>query len=444
MIDHKFHQNIRANLLSSMDNNSVAIVFASPLYLRNGDVYYDHRQDSNFYYLSGFPEPKSVLLLSKTDHGQHYTLFCQSRDAQRELWDGEIIGTSRAKQLWGADDALPISQFRKKLPEMLAGVRKLYICQNQESLLQRYLRDNAEDCQTWPEQAALNFLLDEMRLIKHSAEIKWMSQAAKITQQGFEEVMKTLEPNLFEYQVEAQLVGAYRNQNATPAYPNIVAGGTRALTLHYNQNNQRLKSGDLLLIDSGAEYQCYASDVSRTLPVNGQYSEAQKTIYTIVLTAQHAAIAESVIGNSWHDVHQRAVEVLTEGLLDIGLLSGNLEQNLEQETYKTFYPHRTSHWLGMDVHDVGEYRIDKHWRDLEVGMVFTIEPGLYIPDTPEIPEAYRGIGIRIEDDILIRNKNGPLILTKDIPSTISDIENYMRHNNSFCSQQSYSNKASVA
>ncbi len=422
-----FHARNRQSLLSGMEDNSVAVLFAAPQQIRNGDVHFPYRQDSHFAYLTGFAEPCAAAVLVKQDGVDSYQLYCQPRDEERELWDGERAGTERAVSVYGADTACDIAQFAAQIASTLKHCRRLYLSGRDEQSLNVSLSEHFGHIKNPPEIMSVDFLLDELRLIKSAEEIKWIRQATRITREGFDRILATLRPGMYEYEIEAELMRAYRSRNATWAYPHIVAGGERALVLHYNRNDQLLKDGDLLLIDSGAEYLNYASDVSRTYPVSGRYTPAQKRVYEIVLQAQRAAIDCSVPGCSWLEPHQCAVRVLIDGLRDIGIINQSTDDSIESGSYRRYFPHRTSHWLGMDVHDVGDYRVDQSWRELEAGMVFTVEPGLYLPVSTDIPEQYRGIGIRIEDDILVRARKQAQILSDGIASEPDEIEYAMRH-----------------
>ena len=423
----KFHLRNRRNLLSAMEDNSAAVLFAAPMRLRNGDVHFPYRQDSHFAYLTGFPEANAAAVFLRQGSDRHYALYCQERNPERELWDGEIIGHERAASEYGTDAVYHINDFPKHVAELVQGCDKVYLSSRDEQDLNVGLSERLAHLDKPPERMSIDFILDEMRLIKSGDELKLMRQAARITRQGFERVMAELRPGMNECEVEATLMAAYRGQGATWAYPNIVAGAERALVLHYTRNDQELREGDLLLIDSGAEYLNYASDVSRTLPVSGRYTEAQRRVYDIVLEAQRAAIDCVQPGRSWPEPHHRAVRVLVEGLRSLGIVQGSVDDCIESGAVRRYYPHRTSHWLGMDVHDVGDYRIEHSWRELEAGMVFTIEPGIYLPIAEDVPEAYRGIGIRTEDDVLVRSQDKAQILTADIPVSAEDIEHAMKH-----------------
>jgi len=409
----------------------VAVLPAAPVAIRNNDVEHEYRQDSDFHYLTGFDEPESVLVLA-TEHPKHKTvLFVRPRDPEREVWDGARAGVEGAVSEFGADVAYPMSELANKLPEYL---------ENHEKLLYRFGRDRVFDdkivialdatrmrarrgvtCPTQMIDPAA--LLHEMRLFKSKEEIGAMQRAAAITRDAHVGAMRLAKPGRYEYEVEALLREVFRkNGSERPAYSPIVGAGANATVLHYKSNTKRIEEGDLLLVDAGCEYDYYASDVTRTYPVSGKFSEAQRAIYQLVLDSQLAAIAGTRPGATLEDVHKIALDVIVDGLLGLGLLAGDRQKILDEGLYRPLFMHRTSHWLGMDVHDVGAYFHAKKARPLQAGMVITVEPGIYIAaNNAAVPAAYRGIGVRIEDDILV-TPDGNLNLTADIPKTVSELE----------------------
>lgn len=424
----------RAYLAEQMGNNSIAILPSATVKSRNRDVDYPFRQDSDFFYLTGFSEPEAVLvIIPGREHGES-VLFCRERDPTKEMWDGFIAGPDRAIDMFGVDDAFPISDIDEILPGMIEGSDKVYYSMGLDAAFDsrvmewiNVIRSKVRNGAHPPgEFVALEHALHELRLIKSSAEIKCMKQAAEISAEAHIEAMKVCQPGLHEYHLESAMTKVFMDKGArSQAYPAIVGAGDNGCILHYIDNDGPLNDGDLVLIDAGCELDCYASDITRTFPVNGKFSEEQKAIYQIVLDAQLAAIKEVKPGNHWNHPHEAAVRVICQGLLDLGLLSGELDEIIEEERYKPFYMHRTGHWLGLDVHDVGEYKIEGEWRELEPGMVITVEPGIYIaPGNKEVAKKWRGIGIRIEDDVVVTKKSHQ-VLSKDVPKTIHDIEAIM-------------------
>lgn len=423
----------RQHLMEIMGPNSIAVLPNAQIANRNRDVDYPYRSDSNFHYLSGFDEPESVIVLVPgREHGE-YLLFCRERDLEKEIWDGYRAGQEGAVEQYDADDSYPITDLDDILPGLLEGRAKVYYTMgNIPSFDQRmvgflnHLRKAQRQGKNSPtEIIELDHCLNELRLFKSSAEVKAMRQAAEISAQAHIRAMQFTEPGKWEYQVEAEILHEFmKNGCRSSAYPSIVGGGENGCILHYIENDHKLKTNQLLLIDAGAEYDCYAGDITRTFPINGKFTDAQKTIYNIVLEAQKAAIAEVKPGNHWNQPHEAAVRVLTQGLIDIGLLNGKLDKLIEDEAYREFYMHRTGHWLGMDVHDVGDYKVGGEWRLLEPGMVLTVEPGLYIRDSDKVPKKWHFIGIRIEDDVLV-TKTGHEVLSASAPKEIADIESIM-------------------
>jgi len=423
----------RQRLIEIMGEDSIAVLPNAKVSTRNRDVDYIFRSDSNFHYLSGFDEPESVVVIVPgRPHGE-YLLFCRERNLDKEIWDGYRAGQEGAIEKYGADDSYPFSDLNDILPGLLEGKEKVYYTMgNQPGFDERmvgwlnHLRNaSRQGMQSPTEIVELDHVLNELRLFKSSAEIKAMRTAADISVQAHIRAMQFTQPGKWEYQVEAEIIHEFmKNDCRSPAYPSIVGGGENGCILHYIENDHRLKNNDLLLIDAGAEYDYYAADITRTFPINGKFTTAQKALYNLVLDAQKAAIAEVKPGNHWNQPHEAAVRVLTEGLLNLGLLKGKLETLIEKEQYRDFYMHRTGHWLGMDVHDVGDYKVGGEWRLLEPGMVLTVEPGLYVRDSNKIDKKWHFIGIRIEDDVLV-TKTGNEVLTDGAPKEVYEIEAIM-------------------
>lgn len=424
----------RRELMALMEDNSIAILPSAMTKIRNGDVAYRFRQDSDFQYLSGFSEPESVLVLVPGRVHGEAILFCRDRDEQFEKWHGDITGPERAKQLFGVDDAFPISDIDDILPGLIEGRAKLYYAMGSD-------RDFDHEIIEWVDKIGesghpgaappaefvqLEQYLHELRLFKSAAEIELMKQAAAATASGHLQAMQAVTPGMMEYELEAELRYAFARMGArAEAYPSIVGGGANACVMHYIDNDQMLCDGDLVLVDAGCEYEGYACDLTRTFPVNGQFSKEQKAVYEVVLAAQEAAIDAVRPGNTWDEPHDAAMRVITRGLVELGILSGDIDDLLDQEAYLPFCMHKTGHWLGMDVHDVGDYQVNDESRVFEEGMVTTIEPGLYFDETmSEIPAGFHGIGIRIEDDVLL-TKSGHEVLTVAVPKTVADIEGFM-------------------
>jgi Xaa-Pro aminopeptidase len=423
----------RQRLIEIMGEDSIAVLPNAKVSNRNRDVDYIFRSDSNFHYLSGFDEPESVVVIVPGRAHGEYLLFCRERDLDKEIWDGYRAGQEGAIEKYGADDSYPFSDLNDILPGLLEGKEKVfYTMGNVPSFDHRmvgwlnHLRNASRQGMHSPtEIVELDHVLNELRLFKSSAEIKAMRKAAEISVQAHIRAMEFTQTGKWEYQVEAEIIHEFmKNDCRSPAYPSIVGGGENGCILHYIENDHRLKNNDLLLIDAGAEYDYYAADITRTFPINGKFTQAQKALYNLVLDAQKAAIAEVKPGNHWNQPHEAAVRVLTAGLIELGLLKGKLETLIEKEQYRDFYMHRTGHWLGMDVHDVGDYKIGGEWRLLEPGMVLTVEPGLYIRDPKTIDKKWHFIGIRIEDDVLV-TKTGHEVLTQGAPKEVDEIEALM-------------------
>ena len=424
----------RKALMAQMVPNSIAILPAAAVAIRNRDVEHVYRQDSDFQYLSGFPEPEAVIaLIPGREHGE-YVLFCRERNPERELWDGLRAGQEGAVRDFGADDAFPITDIDEILPGLIEGRERVYSAMGSNPEFDRRLMDWINvirskarlGAQPPNEFVALDHLLHDMRLYKSAAEVKVMRAAADISARAHIKAMQASRGGLYEYHLEAELDYEFRKGGAKmPAYGSIVAAGRNACILHYRENDAVLKDGDLVLIDAGCEIDCYASDITRTFPVSGRFSPEQKAIYELVLQAQEAAFAVIAPGRHWNEAHEATLQVIVSGLIELGLLAGTLEEQLASEGYKAYYMHRAGHWLGMDVHDVGDYKVGGEWRELEVGMALTVEPGIYIPaDDERVAKKWRGIGVRIEDDVVV-TKGGCEILTSGVPKSVAEIEALM-------------------
>lgn len=424
----------RKNLMAQMEPDSIAIVPAATERLRNRDVEYPFRQDSDFYYLSGFGEPDAVLVLLPGRKLGQYILFCRDRDPTMELWNGYRAGPEGACSDYGADDAFPISDIDDILPGLLEGRERVYYAMGRHAEFDRtvmkwinVLRSQVRTGAHPPgEFLDLDHLLHDLRLYKSAAEIRVMHKAGKISAAAHVRAMQSCQPGQAEYQLEAEILHEFgRNGARFPAYNSIVGAGRNGCILHYVDNADTIRDGDLVLIDAGCELEHYAADITRTFPANGRFSKEQKALYELVLAAQLAAIEVIKPGNHWNQSHDATVRVITRGLVELGLLKGNVDKLIEKEAYKAFYMHRAGHWLGMDVHDVGDYKIGDEWRVLEEGMVMTVEPGIYVaPDNTKVAKKWRGIGIRIEDDVVV-TKEGCRVLTSDVPKTVDAIEALM-------------------
>ena len=416
----------RQQLMQRMAPNSIAILPAGATRTRNSSVEYPYRQDSDFFYLSGFAEPEAVLvLMPKREHGE-FILFCRERNPERELWDGLRAGQEGAIANYNADEAFPISDIDEILPSLIDGRERVYYSIGNKPEFDQQMMDWLNTirgkarmgAQPPKEFVMLDHLLHDARLYKSAAEIATMQQAADISCRAHIRAMQASKPGLYEYHLEAELDYAFRKGGARlPAYSSIVASGNNSCILHYTENDAPLQDGDLVLIDAGCELDCYASDITRTFPVNGRFSPEQKAIYEIVLKANLEAMNYISPKHCWNDAHDVTVRVITAGLLELGLLQGELDELIAADAYRPFYMHRAGHWLGLDVHDVGEYKINGAWRPLE--------PGIYIAvDNLDVPEQWRGIGVRIEDDVVV-TENGYRVLTNAVPKTIDEIENLM-------------------
>ena len=428
------YQRRRLRLMDQMDENSIAIVPSGHEKVRSADTHFVFRQDSDFSYLSGFPEPEAVLvLIPGREHGQ-YLLFCRDKDKEREIWDGYRAGPAGAVRDFGADDAFPIDDIDEILPGLIEGRERVYYAMGKDAAFDKQvmewintIREKVRSGATPPgEFLDLDHVLHDMRLFKSAAELRVMENAAQISAEAHVEAMKACCAGMYEYQLDAIIKHHCAMRGGREwAYTPIVGAGANACVLHYTENRDKLKKGDLVLIDAGCELEGYASDITRTFPVSGQYSDEQAAIYDIVLDAQKAALEAVKPGNHWNEPHEASIKVITEGLISLGFLSGSVEENIESGAYKTFYMHKIGHWIGMDVHDVGDYRVHGEWRLLEPGMVMTVEPGIYIAaDNEEVEARWRGIGIRIEDDVVI-TKDGHKVLTSAVPKERDEIEALM-------------------
>ncbi|MEK6788878.1 MAG: Xaa-Pro aminopeptidase [Pseudomonadota bacterium] len=421
----------RQQLMQSIGADAVAIVPAALHYRRNRDTEYRFRQDSDFYYLSGFAEPEALLVLLPGRAEGEFVMFCRPRDREMEIWNGYRAGPEGAVNDFGAQQAFTIDELDQRLPELLAGRDRVYAPMGVQPAFDQRLAGwlgtvRAKTRAGVRAPSALHLLdatLHPLRLIKSAAELAIMQRAADLSAEGHRRAMALAAPGRYEYELEAELLHTFTRYGCqAPAYGSIVGSGANACILHYGENDRCMQDGDLVLIDAGGELDHYAADITRTFPVNGRFSAPQKDLYEVVLTAQLAAIASVRPGASWQAPHDAAVRVLTQGLVDHGLLQGSVDGLIESNAFRRFYMHRTGHWLGMDVHDVGDYQIDGQWRPLVDGMVLTVEPGLYVsPDDETVAAHWRGIGIRIEDDVAV-TAQGHHVLSAQAPKAVAEIE----------------------
>jgi len=432
MSSAEIHARRRRAVMGLAEPDSILIVPAARQRLRNGDGHFAFRQDSDFLYLTGFNEPDALLVLAPGRDGGEQLLFCRERDPERERWDGPRLGLHGAREQLGFDDCFPIGVLDEILPGLMEGRVHIYYSLGRDPEFDRQvidwrncLRRQKRNARGPEEFIALDHLLHELRLIKSADELKLMRRAARISARAHERAIRACRPGRNEAELNAELLHEFTRNACPPAYLPIVAGGRNALTLHYVANDQPLPNDGLVLIDAGCEVQGYAADISRTFPVRGRFTPAQRLVHDLVYRAQRAAIDQARAGRVFDDLHETACRVLTEGLIDLGLLNGALDENLEQQHYKRFYMHKTGHWLGLDVHDVGDYRIDEQSRVLEKNMVTTIEPALYIGDEADIPSEFRNIGVRIEDDVRITDGE-PEILTASLPASADEMEAMMQ------------------
>lgn len=424
----------RKNLMALMEPNSIAIIPSAHEQQRSRDTEFPFRQDSDFYYLSGFVEPDAVLvLIPGRRHGQ-YVMFCRDRDPKMELWNGFREGTDGVCENYAADDAFPIGDIDEILPGLIEGRERVYYSMGRSTEFDQQImawvnriRGNAARGSAPPgEFTDLDHMLHDLRLIKSAAELRLMRRAGEITGRAHVRAMRHCQPAMVEYQLEAEILHEFASSGARhPAYSSIVGSGGNACVMHYIENNSKMRGGDLVLIDAGCEYEYYAADVTRTFPVNGVFSKEQRALYELVLASQVAAIDAIRPGNHWNQPHDASVRVITEGLVKLGLLKGGVASLIKRAAYQEFYMHKAGHWLGLDVHDVGDYRVADEWRMLEPGMVMTVEPGIYVsPDNKKVAKKWRGIGIRIEDDVIVTDQ-GHEIITSGVPKTIEEIEALM-------------------
>jgi Xaa-Pro aminopeptidase len=423
----------RKTLMHMVDPNGIVILQAATEKTRNSDVHYRYRQDSDFHYLTGFPEPEAVAVLVPLGRGHKFILFCRDKDPVRETWDGRRAGQTGAKKDFGADEAYSISKLDEHLSKLMGEFESVYYTMgNDADFDQRIIglvnaiKQNSKSGQHPPQEfVALDHYLHDMRLFKSQTEIKAMKQAARIAVTAHKRAMQLCEPGLNECVLEAEYMHEFKKHGADISYSPIVGGGDNACILHYTENNQILNDGDLVLIDAGCEYDMYASDITRTFPVNGVFSKEQRAIYDVVLSAQEAAFAAIKPGNSWIAPHEAAIKAVARGLKKLGILKGTVSEIIKKESYFKYFMHKTGHWLGMDVHDVGDYKVEENWRVLEPGMTLTVEPGIYIPaGSKGVAKKWWDIGVRIEDDVLVTRK-GFDILSKGLPRTADEVEALM-------------------
>ena len=434
MLTVENHVQHRQALLAEMANNSIAVIPSAHLQQRNADADFTFRQDSDFFYLTGFTEDHSCLVLVKKDGQSQAHLFCQPKIKELEIWDGIRLGPDAAVDTLKVDHAYSIEDLDTKLPELMADCHSVYAAWGSKSPWDEKLIHAIEKVKlkvrtgiTAPTaMLAIAPILHEQRLIKSDAELELMAEAGRLSAEAHCEAMKLVKPGMNEYQLEAEIqYHCARHGARQMAYTSIVGAGENACILHYTENNQTIAEGDLILIDAGCEVNHYASDITRTFPASGTFSEEQKALYQLVLDAQLAAIDAVKPGNTFNDPHVVVLQIITKGLVELGLLEGDVEQLIKDEAYKPFFMHKTGHWIGLDVHDVGQYKQDGEWRTLAPGMVLTIEPGIYVaPDEESVDPKWRGIGIRIEDDVVV-TKNGSRVLTSAVPKSVEDIEALM-------------------
>lgn len=428
----------RREQLMTKIGNGTAILRSAPTAVMHNDVEYTFRQDSDFFYLTGFNEPEAVAVLAPHHPEHRFVLFVQPKEREKEVWTGYRCGVDKAKEFYGADEAYPINELDEKLPQYLEKADRIYYRLGRDRTFNdKIIHHYQQLLRTYPKRGTGPIAIEDtapvlhsMRLVKSQAELELMRLAAAISVEAHNRAMEITQPGRYEYEIQAEIEHIFRIRGGMgPAYPSIVASGANACVLHYIENNRQMQDNELLLIDAGCAYQYYNGDITRTFPVGGKFTPDQKTLYELVLAAQQSAIAQIKPGNPYNAVHDTAVRILTEGLVELGILKGEIDKLIEEEKYKPFYMHRTGHWLGLDVHDVGVYQ---HGEDkpqiLQPGQVLTVEPGLYIvPDTkpaedqPEIDLRWSGIGIRIEDDVLV-TETGCEVLTAGVPKAIADLE----------------------
>lgn len=422
----------RHRLMELIGDGGLAVLPAALEQSRSRDTLYKYRPDSDLYYMTGFEEPEAVAVLIPGRRQGEFILFCKEKDPEKELWHGPRVGPKGAVAEYGADDAFPITEIDEILPGLLAQSERVYYTMGVNTVFDQrllawmhVLSSRRQSGHAPDELVALDHLLHEMRLFKDRKELSAMRRSAKIAVGAHLRAMRACHPGMMEYEMEAELLCEFRRNSAESSYCPIVAGGENACVLHYQNNSALLKDGDLVLVDAGCEYEFYASDITRTFPVSGTFTDPQRELYDVVYAANRAAIKKVQPGNHWNDPHSAAVKEITLGLRDLGILNGRLPSLIKAEAYRPFFMHRTGHWLGMDVHDVGDYKIGEQWRLLEPGMVMTIEPGIYISGNAKgIPKRWRGIGIRIEDDVCL-TRHGPQVFSEGLPVLAKEIEDLM-------------------
>ena len=435
MITSIEYQQRRQQLMEKIGNGT-AIFRSAPMAIMHNDVEYTFRQDSDFFYLTGFNEPNAVAVLAPHHEDHKFVLFVQPKDPEKETWTGYRTGVEKAKEVYGADEAYPIAELDEKLPQYLkTSDRIFYRLGQDEAFNNKVLKHWQRLMRVYPKHGTgpiaiqdAGTILHPMRLLKSETELELMRKAANISVKAHNHARNFAQAGRYEYEIQAEMEHLFGLNGGTPAYPSIVASGVNACILHYIENNRQLQEDDLLLIDAGCSYQYYNADITRTFPVSGKFTSEQKIIYEIVLNAQLAAIEQVKPGNPYQTVHDTAVRVIVEGLMDLGLLTGDIEEIIKEEKYKPFYMHRTGHWLGLDVHDVGVYQWGENPQELQPGQVLTVEPGIYIsPEIkpvegqPEVDQRWRGIGVRIEDDVLVTSQ-GYDVLTAGVPKSIEEME----------------------
>ncbi|ERT07054.1 aminopeptidase P, N-terminal domain protein [Lyngbya aestuarii BL J] len=435
MITSVEYQQRRQQLMAKIGNGT-AIFRSAPMAVMHNDVEYNFRQDSDFFYITGFNEPNAVAVLAPHHDEHKFVLFVQPKDSEKETWTGYRTGVEKAKEVYGADEAYSIAELDEKLPQYLkTSDRIFYRLGHDEAFNNKVLKHWKRLMRVYPKSGTgpialqdAGTILHPMRLIKSETELELMRKAANISVKAHNHARSFAQAGRYEYEIQAEMEHLFGLNGGTPAYPSIVASGVNACILHYIENNRQLQDGDLLLIDAGCSYQYYNADITRTFPVSGKFTSEQKTIYEIVLKAQLAAIEQVKPGNPYKQVHDAAVRVIVECLMDLGLLTGDIEEIIKEEKYKPFYMHRTGHWLGLDVHDVGVYQWGENPQELQPGQVLTVEPGIYIsPEIkpvegqPEVDQRWRGIGVRIEDDVLVTSQ-GYDVLTAGVPKSVEEME----------------------
>lgn len=424
----------RQKVFAKMQDNSIAILSAAPMQHRNSDTEHPYRQDSYFFYLTGFDESFAIAVLLKQGSKQQFILFCQERDPQAEQWTGSRAGTQGAIDHFGADEAYPISEASSRFNTLFEGIQTIHFLVNNNSEFDQKIlswidvqhKKSRKGVDAPSTLVDLRVILDEMRLFKTKEEVALLQKTCDISAHAHVRAMQECKVGMFEYELEATLLYEFfRHGSRNVAYPCIVAAGDNACVLHYTRNNTKIKNNDLVLIDAGSEIEGYAADITRTFPANGKFTSAQQAIYELVLASQLAAIESITKTATWDLMQKTILQVLVQGLVDLKILQGDVATLIEEKAYLPFYMHNSGHWLGLDVHDVGHYKVQSGWRLLEKGMVFTVEPGLYIgANNLQVAEKWRGIGVRIEDDILVDET--PMVLTHGVPKTVTEIEKIMR------------------